>query len=287
MCLTHTSGLPNWGTRFEAAPGARFIYSGEGIRFLRMTVEAITGKSLEELARREVFGPLGMDHSSYLWRDGFAANHAVGHDADGKPQPRRECPGGSAAASLRTTAHDYARFLQACLTGEGLSPAMSAAMTHSCTTAAFDVAPAADRHVGWGLGWGVMDGRDGPLIWQWGDNGDTVALAVGCPARGDGLVYFANSATGLSVANDLMAEILPDRPWCLDALGYQRYDSPQRVHWFEVAARQALQTGHLITACDALESLLALRPDHRWARIQLDQVRQRQATLKASAVGHS
>jgi len=277
MCLSHTTGLPNWGTRFVADPGTRFTYSGEGIRFLRMTLEAVTGLSLEDLARREAFEPLGMASSSYLWRQDYAGNRASGHNNQGQPQPRRRCPAGSAAASLHTTACDYARFLQACLGGEGLSPRMHQEMLQTQTRADLG-GPAATRgHVGWSLGWGTMDGAQGELIWQWGDNGDTVALVVGNPATGDGLVYLANSATGLSVAHDLMAAVLPDRPWCLEALDYQRYNGPERVTWYEGQAQRAIQSRDWARAGSNLETLLELRPDHPWAGGKLEEIQVRLA----------
>ncbi len=287
MCLSHTSGLPNWGTRFLAEPGSRFTYSGEGIRFLRKTAEAITGLTLEELARQEVFDPLGMAHSSYLWQDGFETNHASGHDSRGRPQSRRLCPDGSAAASLHTTARDYARFLQACLVGEGLSADMAANMMQMQTRIDLAASPEVREHLGWSLGWGLMDGDQGPVIWQWGDNGDTVAMAIGCPERRCGLVYFANSATGMSVAHEVVAGLFPDRLWCLDALGYQRYDSPERVQWVESAAQRALQRGQLAPAESHLETLLQLRPDHPWAEVRLHEVRLRQAAVTRPAAGRS
>ncbi|MBD3220612.1 serine hydrolase [bacterium] len=272
MCLSHTTGLPNWGTRFVAEPGTRFTYSGEGIRYLRKALEAVTGRTLEQLARREVFEPLGMSRSSYLWRPRFAGNRATGHDRQGRPQPRRRCPDGSAAASLHTTATDYARFLRACLAGEGLSDASHRQLLEPEVRADLGGPAAARSHLGWSLGWGTMDGPDGPLIWQWGDNGDTVALAVADPSTDEGLIYFANSATALSIAHELMAEITPARPWNLEALGYERYDSPQRVARFEQLARRALQRREWTRAGTILQDLLAMRPDHDWAAARLHQL---------------
>lgn len=269
MCLSHTTGLPNWGTRFVAAPGTRFTYSGEGIRFLRKTLEAITGQTLEELARREVFEPLGMTRSSYLWRDDFRDARASGHDEQGRPQRRRECPDGSAAASLHTTALDYARFLAACLGGRGLSHRSHAAMLQPATPVDLGGPPRAQRHLGWSLGWGTVENEGTTRIWQWGDNGDTVALAIGDPRTGEGLIYFANSATGLSIGHELVAAVMPGRAWFLEALGYERFDSPQRVAMVERQAQHALQRQQWTRAGAALQDLTFMRPDHPWAARQL------------------
>jgi CubicO group peptidase (beta-lactamase class C family) len=67
MLLDHTSGFPNW-RRFtddkklsiNFPPGSRFAYSGEGIALAQMVVEAVTGKSVNELMNERVFQPLGM-----------------------------------------------------------------------------------------------------------------------------------------------------------------------------------------------------------------------------------
>lgn len=74
MVLSHTSGMPNWswGEIYIASePGEKFNYSGEGVCYLQQVVEQITGKSLNEVMDQEVFLPLGMNSSSYYWKDSF------------------------------------------------------------------------------------------------------------------------------------------------------------------------------------------------------------------------
>ena len=51
MCLSHTTGFPNWRwfmddnrLQFTFEPGERHGYSGEGISLLQMVVEELTGK---------------------------------------------------------------------------------------------------------------------------------------------------------------------------------------------------------------------------------------------------
>src|SRR5918997_209412 len=58
MVLSHATGLPNWGgdtLRLGFDPGTDYGYSGEGFLFLQKALERKTGRSLDELARREVF----------------------------------------------------------------------------------------------------------------------------------------------------------------------------------------------------------------------------------------
>ena len=67
--LTHTSGLdnrvvpPNPEVAFE--PGSQFQYSGNGFYLLQRAMEAVTGESVEETMRRELFEPLQMANSSF------------------------------------------------------------------------------------------------------------------------------------------------------------------------------------------------------------------------------
>jgi len=70
--LTHTSGLPNWGEdnkpesflpQFQ--PGTHFSYSGEGIFWLQLVAEHITGEGLDAFARRLLFDPAGMKRSTF------------------------------------------------------------------------------------------------------------------------------------------------------------------------------------------------------------------------------
>ena len=90
--LTHTSGLPNWRhhvneplvTAFE--PGTSYRYSGEGMYFLQVVVEAITDAGLAAFMR-STLDALGMTASSYLWRRAYATTAAQPHDDGGRPLP--------------------------------------------------------------------------------------------------------------------------------------------------------------------------------------------------------
>lgn len=76
--LTHTSGLPAWRPLYmkadepsrvldviasrplEQTPGARVVYSDLGFITLGLLAQAVAGSKLDELARREIFQPLGL-----------------------------------------------------------------------------------------------------------------------------------------------------------------------------------------------------------------------------------
>ena len=134
MCLSHTTGFANWRFldartgRYDRSgklaiyftPGSNYAYSGEGYALLQMVIEKITGKSLEELAVKSVFQPVGMDHTSYVWQQRFENNYALGYDENGQPleKNKRTIPGG--AGSMETTLDDYAKFIQYVMQKKGL-----------------------------------------------------------------------------------------------------------------------------------------------------------------------
>lgn len=124
MCLSHTTGFPNWRwisrtgefqpegkIQFYFDPGTDYSYSGEGIRLLQKVIEKITGKGLEQLARDRVFDPLGMDMTSYVWQDRFENNYCYGHTRERKIIAKDKEDEAGAAGSLETTPVDYSKFI--------------------------------------------------------------------------------------------------------------------------------------------------------------------------------
>ena len=141
--LTHYSGLaPDldlqapWagrGTAFAMAiaqkpvnpPGSRFVYSDINFEVLGFVVEKVSGESFDRFAEKNIFGPLGMEHTRFLppeeWRPRIAPTEydeqhrmlrGVVHD----PTARRM--GGVAGhAGLFSTADDLSRFAEGLLSG--------------------------------------------------------------------------------------------------------------------------------------------------------------------------
>jgi CubicO group peptidase (beta-lactamase class C family) len=231
MVMSHSTGLPNWGgDRLELAfdPGTEFSYSGEGFVFLQRAVEKITGMDLNGLMLEEVFEPLGMSHSSYVWLDEYDDLSATGHDALGRPQQKGKPSRPNAAATLHTTAGDYAKFLGALIEERGLE--------HDTFEMIFSPqvsVPGDDDEfegtIFWGLGWGLQVGHAETSFWHWGDNGPFKAYVVGYREAGVGLVYFANSDAGLTIGEAVLSNVLEDRYASFDMLDYGRFDSPDRV----------------------------------------------------------
>jgi CubicO group peptidase (beta-lactamase class C family) len=250
--LTHTTGFPNWRPsgqplKIQLDPGERFSYSGEGFVYLQKAVENATGQTLEALARRLVFEPLGMKDTSYSWQERFEGRKARGHDEMGTPRTLRRPAEANAAASLHTTARDYGRFLAAILSRTGLRKETLAEMERSqiqvdeacqnCVTG--KPSGRLSKELGWGLGWGIERTEDGTAIWHWGDNGGSGfhCFVEGYPDRRLGVVIFTNGTGGHGIIPEVLTAAIGGRHPSTAWLDYERWDSPARTWFKDIAAR--------------------------------------------------
>ncbi|ACU61953.1 serine hydrolase [Chitinophaga pinensis] len=203
--LSHTSGLPNWRNgdtlKFKYNPGERWNYSGEGFVWLGKVVEHITGKELEPWLEETVLQPLGMERSGFIWKNEFDQNYAWPHTETGTTSGRWTPDKVNTAASLHTTADSYAKLLCALLDKKGLKPATFKTMLQP---QAHSQVEQGKTTLSWSLGVGRQETAAGPAFWQWGDNGTFKAFLIGYPEKKEGLVYFANSAAGLTIAGDIL-----------------------------------------------------------------------------------
>ncbi|MDQ8051308.1 serine hydrolase domain-containing protein [Luteibacter sp.] len=250
--LRHTTGLPNWRSKPATEklvpmvkPGTRIDYSGEAIFWLQLAVEAVTGQSLDDSMREHLFGPAGMDDSSYTWNADLAARSVYGHRAHDAaetgmpPQMFREqwsiaqqiadrwgkplsawkyedaeralpevialAPAGlvtwpgdivaNAAASLRTTVQDYAKFTTLMMAGRKRAPwEIREATRQAMLTPQIDIP---GRYTQKGLGWNMEPTRDGPVFYHSGSNGGIFKnFALGDAQRGRGIVVLTNGGSG-------------------------------------------------------------------------------------------
>jgi CubicO group peptidase (beta-lactamase class C family) len=216
--LSHISGLPSWRSvdlplRTTFPPGERFSYSGEGFVWLQRVVEAVSGESLDATLRRLIFVPLGMHRSSYNWQSAYDANYADPHDAEMTPGIKIKPSEPNTAASLQTTADDFARFLEAVLSGAGLKP----------ETARLWLEPQVhiqDTQIAWGLGWG-LETRSGTFF-QWGDydQGRFKAFAMGSMQQRRATVVLTNGFHGMAIMPELIGQSLPGPHPAFAWLGY-------------------------------------------------------------------
>jgi CubicO group peptidase (beta-lactamase class C family) len=221
--LSQTSGLPNWRSKTNPLktyfpPGERFSYSGEGFLWLQRVVEAVTGESFNAVMARLVFDPLEMKRSSYVWRADFETDYARPHDAQGAPGDKARPSKPRSAATLHTTAADYARFLQAVLSGARLKPETAkqwldpqVRLRQRCIQCISTTGQDADQHVAWGLGWGLEP--DGGSFFHWGDNGQFKAFVMGSLKDRSAVVVFTNGTNGMAIMPEVINQLMPgDHP---------------------------------------------------------------------------
>ena len=126
--LTHRTGFPNWRSMNEDGklnlkftPGTGYGYSGEGFEYLKMVIEKITGKKVEQVLQEEVIQPMGLYHTFFSKNDSLQRMVAYGH-FDGLPTNNDlpESPG--MAYSMHTEANIFTRFMLYMLEQKGLKP---------------------------------------------------------------------------------------------------------------------------------------------------------------------
>jgi CubicO group peptidase (beta-lactamase class C family) len=202
MVLNHTSGLPNWASgplNFDSTPGTKWEYSGEGYVLLQRAVEAVSGQALDLFMEAQVFKPLAMNKSSYVWNERIAHNILPGTKANGAARTTMDLKSPVAAFSLYTTAADYGKFLVTVLNDEDVIKQLSAS----------PVAVDPGLGLSWGLGWGIAHAQDDSHIWQWGNNTGYRAFAIASVRTGDGFVMLTNSENGLKLAAPVARRIMP------------------------------------------------------------------------------
>jgi CubicO group peptidase (beta-lactamase class C family) len=227
MVLSHSSGLPH-GERgkpypifFE--PGTKYRYSAAGYYYLQTVIEHLKGEPLDVWMKKMVVDPLKMDASNMVWQDRYEKAAAVGHDLLGETDGRfRKRTQPHAAATLYTTAGDYAKFVVAMLNDVGLKKETIDEMLRP----QIDVA----ENVFWGLGFGLEKTSSGEGFWQWGDYGTFRNYIVAYKKQKIGVVYLTNSFNGLSIAQDIISHAIGGgQDLGIAYLDYSRYDSPSSL----------------------------------------------------------
>ncbi|MHA7130184.1 serine hydrolase domain-containing protein [Algoriphagus namhaensis] len=220
MILSHTSGLPNWRKnklKFIHAPDEKYSYSGEGYVWLQRVIENLKEKSLEHLAQAYVFEPLGMNRSSYIFSEKLSNDFSISYKKDGESRPKTGPGQANAAASLQTTASDYAKFLVALLAGNGISEELQNQMF---TPVKPVQAKEENPQIFWGLGVGIQQTPSGMQIFQWGDNWTFRGYFTANIEDQNALVYFTNSENGLIPVRELVGTFLSDPQPAADWLDY-------------------------------------------------------------------
>lgn len=242
MCLAHTSGFPNWRwfepdqqLKVKFAPGSRYHYSGEGLVYLQVVLEKLTGRGLEALAREKIFEPLGMEQSSYQWQARFADNVALGHRSSGATYPKDTDNEPRSASTLETTLADYGRFMEAVLQEELLrSDSWTEMFTPQIRIRSIrQFGPLSLRdstgndaiQLSYGFGSGVFQSPYGKGISKGGHGDGFQHYSVLFPEAGKGLLIMSNSDNAEGIYQYLLEAALADTYTPLEWKGHVPFDA--------------------------------------------------------------
>jgi serine-type D-Ala-D-Ala carboxypeptidase/endopeptidase len=182
-------------------PGSQYEYSnlGEGLLGYALSVHA--GTSYPQLLQRQIFKPLGMDHTSATQDEANRAHLALGHDAAGKQVANWHFDALAGCGAIVSTANDMLRYLKANMGAQKspLYPSMQFAQTPRV-----DVPGAAERV---GLAWMTRHDDGGDVIWHNGQTGGYASYLGFTADRQHGVVILTNIS--IAIDNLGLATLLP------------------------------------------------------------------------------
>jgi CubicO group peptidase (beta-lactamase class C family) len=195
--------------RSEAAPMARWNYSGGGFTIMQLALIDVTRQPFPKLLHDTVLAPIGMRRSTYEQPlpQALRENAATPYHDDGKP-----IEGGAhtypemAAAGLWTTPTDIATYaieVNQSLAGKAnhvLSPEMTRQM----------VTPGMGQ---WGLGLQIGGSDANPYFSHGGSNAGFENIFAMYEKSGDGAVVMTNGDNGGEIGDELMHSIAAEYNW--------------------------------------------------------------------------
>ena len=245
MCLDHTTGFNNWRwyepdqkLRVRFQPGTKYSYSGEGLVYLQVVLEHMTGKSLEELMQQKIFGPLNMTMSSYTWQPKFEKDYCVGHNSLGELYEKDKDNDARSASTLETTLDDYTLFTKAVLTNSVLKPSSTKEMFNPQigirTIQQFGPLSLKDStlndpiQLSYGLGWVLLQSPYGTGAFKEGHGDGFQHYTILFPEKKTGIILMSNSDNAESIFKELLEITIGDTftPWYWE--NYIPYNSSYR-----------------------------------------------------------
>lgn len=209
--LSHTSGFPTTNLKrgellkLEFEPGSQFAYSGESFRYLGRVLEQVTGISLSTYLQENVFRPLKMNDSSFIWEERYIVQAASPHDRKGMLIEKWKPTQAVASFSLHTTALDFAKFM----VEVRRFPKM------------LEVNARINDTLSWSLGWGIEITPMGNIaFWHSGDNGTFQCFAFQEDKLG--IVIMTNSANGFNLCRKLLNQVSEGNHPLID---WEQFDS--------------------------------------------------------------
>ena len=211
--LSHTSGFQNWRSEktplaIHFAPGAQYLYSGEGYNYLQTVVTRLLGEPFESYMRTTLFAPFDMSSSRYVWDDVAQRRMARPHTQDGTPidntksTPADVARYGSAGALLTTPA-DFATFVINVIDPRPADAARLKQASVADMLRPHAKLPSSEYPSSWALGWQIFHDKAGDFIYHGGDNRGFHCSAVASATRQRGYVAMTNGDSGPAVLRNV------------------------------------------------------------------------------------
>ena len=256
MCLTHTTGFPNWRW-FEAdkklkikfEPGTRYSYSGEGLYLLQFVIEQLTGKDYETISQERVFKPLAMTNTSQVWQTRFETNICYGHNAKGEPYELDRWKEASAGGSMSTTLEDFTKFYTALISSKRLSKNTFKELTSQQvsiksrrqfgTLAKIDSTDNDNIQLGYGLGVGTFKTPYGRAFFKEGHTDGWGHYSICFPDKKIAVVIMTNNDNGESIFKEFLAYSIGDTftPWQWENYIPYNYIPPPVVNKYQITTQ--------------------------------------------------
>lgn len=171
--------------------GEKYEYSNLGVGLLGHALTLKAGMSYEELVRRRVLEPLGMNDTAMTLPDRLKARLATGSGPNLSPVKNWGFDALAGAGALRSTARDMLKFLTA-----------AAGLRETPLRAAFDLMQKTERPTGVadltiGMGWHIWRKYGTEIVWHNGGTGGYRTWAGFDPAKRSAVVVLCNTSFGV------------------------------------------------------------------------------------------
>ena len=171
--------------------GEKYEYSNLGVGLLGHALALKAGMSYEELVRKRVLEPLGMNDTAMTLPDRLKARLATGSGPNLSPVKNWSFDAIAGAGALRSTARDMLKFLAA-----------ASGLRDSPLRAAFDLMLKTERPTGTpdltiGMGWHIWRKYGTEIVWHNGGTGGYRSWAGFDPTKKTAAVFLCNTSFGV------------------------------------------------------------------------------------------
>ena len=249
--LTHRTGFPNWRffradgkLAFEAEPGSRYGYSGEGFQYLFRALEIKTGLSYPQMVDRYLLGPAAIDEAVVGFEE-QVDDAMVWNRTDDDEWLRPDCrpgfcwPAGdwSAAGGLKISLRDLSNLLIAIGEARGYGLELAAERNRIVTdrgaesTVNCTLTPAeCPQEQGYGLGMLRLDRNGEQWIGHEGGDWSQLTIAVIDQVTEDGFVILLAGPMedNVPLMGELVEAVDPDNPWVIRFRQWEAQIAQQR-----------------------------------------------------------